>query len=467
MAKSSIHIEAGKEGYLGHNDRSKKTVNSIFSDEKNEVWNSKKEGFELYRFWLGTRSEAYQKRTGQKLQKKAITHLSSIVNLHKNHTMNDLRKVADLLENMLDTRVFQIAIHRDEGHIENGKSIKNYHAHIEFLGLDSGGYSVRKKLTKKMLSTLQNEVAKTLQMERGINYAKEKKKRPKRLGTHEYKAHMRKISVERKTQKQLIEYAEMKTAEVEKAEKKEQGFMRYVGSQKAEFQEKITKLETEKNNEIATKTELKTEIKMLREMLRENGAKRPEHAQLEQAHRTLISEIEEKNLTISDMHRTISEMKKEIAEKNFTIWDIDRTIAKMKKEIEDGAEDAEKVIYLGRKARKYEELSESYLQSMKKAHGQVKIAENQAKMFQESAMALRQQLNRWEIEINAYEGKIEALSGQLKIKDSENQNLQNENEELRDVFLQLEWEKEQQQNMEETAEIEEESIDYFSGGLKP
>jgi len=254
MAKSSIHIEAGKEGYLAHNDRSQKTVNSIFSDEKNEIWNSKKEGFELYRFELAARSEAYQKRTGQKLQKKAITHLSSIVNLNQNHSLADVKKVAKLLENKLDTKVFQIAIHRDEGHIENGKPIKNYHAHIEFLGLDSDGYSVRKKLTKKMLSTLQNEVANTLQMERGINYAKEKKKRPKRLDTYEYKAH-----------------------------KKE-----------------------ESKAVLVSQSLLKRDIKILREKLRLQGAKREQYAKLEQLNRDLQERIKAKDLTIRELEKEVS-----------------------------------------------------------------------------------------------------------------------------------------------------------------
>jgi len=254
MAKSSIHIEAGKEGYLAHNDRSQKTVNSIFDDEENEVWNSKKEGFELYRFELAARSEAYQKRTGQKLQKKAITHLSSIINLNQNHSLDDVKKVAKLLENKLDTKVFQIAIHRDEGHIENGKSIKNYHAHIEFLGLDSGGYSVRKKLTKKMLSTLQNEVAKTLQMERGINYAKERRKRPKRLDTYEYKAH-----------------------------KKE-----------------------ESKAVLATQTLLKKEINTLKKQLQEQGAQREQYAQLEQLNRDLRLQIKAKDLTINDLKEELA-----------------------------------------------------------------------------------------------------------------------------------------------------------------
>ena len=149
MAKSSIHIEAGQAGYLYHNSREKETKNSIFKDEQNEVSHNAKEAFEIYRAELQKRSQAYTERTRQKLQKNAITHLSAIVNLNKEHTLRDVEKLKEYLEKELDTKVFQVAIHRDEGHInEQGEAIKNYHAHIEFMGLDSQGYSVRKKLTK-------------------------------------------------------------------------------------------------------------------------------------------------------------------------------------------------------------------------------------------------------------------------------------------------------------------------------
>ena len=151
MAQSSIHIEKGNAGFLSHNDRSRPTKNSIFFDEENEIKNTAKEAFKIYRNELEKRTEAYTARTKQKLQKKAVTHLSAIVNLNNNHTIKDLEPLINYLENSLDTKVFQVAIHRDEGHIdpETKKPIKNYHAHIEFMGLDNEGKSVRKKLTKK------------------------------------------------------------------------------------------------------------------------------------------------------------------------------------------------------------------------------------------------------------------------------------------------------------------------------
>lgn len=278
MAKSSIHIQAGKEGYLAHNDRSQATVNSIFDDEKNEVWNNKKDAFKLFRFELAARSDAYTKRTNKKLHNKTITHLSSIVNFNKEHTMSDMRKVANYLENELGTKVFQIAMHRDEGHIDrHGKAVKNYHAHIEFMGLDQDGWSVRKKLTKAMLSQIQTDIADILNMERGITYAKELKPRPKRLDTYEYKAHKKEES---KTKERLIATA---VHEVKK--------------------------------HVATQKSLKEDIAKLKKKLQEQGAKRQQYAELEQLNRDLKQQIKNKDLTIEQMQQNLQSY----ADENITL----------------------------------------------------------------------------------------------------------------------------------------------------
>jgi len=190
-AKSSIHIEKGNLSVVNHNDRSIYTVNSIFSDEKNEFDNSGNAAMWIYHYVLKKRLEIYTTRTGQKLNKRTHTHLSAIVNIKQNTDMENLNELAEYLENELGTAVFQIAIHRDEGHIKDGQNIKNYHAHIEMLGIDEQGRSIRRKLTKGMLSKLQDKTAEILNMKRGINYAKERKKRPRRLGTYEFKEYKR------------------------------------------------------------------------------------------------------------------------------------------------------------------------------------------------------------------------------------------------------------------------------------
>lgn len=225
---SSIHIQKASEGAITHNSRENYSKSVVFFDEKNELWNTKKEAYEIYRSELTQRVEAYTKRTNQKLQKTAVTQLSSVVNLEQHHTLKDLEKIKEELEKVFDTKVYQMAIHRDEGklkHKTSGEYLasgidfhlnskdnkyyfekrvekkvhiyekeldindyeieKNYHAHIEMMGLDSLGQAIRQKMNRFVLSKLQDFTALNLNMERGKNYLVEKSS--KRLDTHDFK----------------------------------------------------------------------------------------------------------------------------------------------------------------------------------------------------------------------------------------------------------------------------------------
>lgn len=272
MATSSIHIESGANGYFAHNSRESKTVNAIFDDEKNYCSCTNAEAFDLFKKELAIRSEAYQQRTGQKIQSKTVTHLSAIVNFNKEHTPDDIKKVCDYLEKTFDTKVIQFAMHRDEGHIaENGEKVKNYHAHIEFLGLDSQGNSIKRTLKKKELIELQTKTAEILGMQRGRNYVQEKAKRPKRLDTYEFK----------------------KAKEMESLGKK----------QEVELAKKTF------NQLLATKQDLSAAQKELREYMQELGATRKEFAELDQLNKDLKEQLKAKDLTIEDLQDKFNSLK--------------------------------------------------------------------------------------------------------------------------------------------------------------
>ena len=183
MGKSSIHIQKASGGSVHHNSRENFSHSVVFTDEKNEVWNNAKDSFTIYRDELKIRSEAYSNSTGQKLQSRAVTQLSAVLNLEQHHTLKDLEKIKDYLEKEFDTKVIQMSIHRDEGKLINkenedlklvsGKDFflnaknnelyfdnkftkkidmnewkieKNYHGHFEMLGIDKQGNSLRKKM---------------------------------------------------------------------------------------------------------------------------------------------------------------------------------------------------------------------------------------------------------------------------------------------------------------------------------
>ena len=293
MRESSIHIEPGKSlGYFRHNDRSKPTRNSIFDPAANRVSRPAGEAIKEWREEVARRAEAYRRRTGRKLHARTATHLSAIVNLDHWHTMEDVRWVADLLEERFGVKVAQFAIHRDEGYIDpvTGAKHINHHAHIEMVGIDEEGRSCRRKLTRAALSQLQTEVAELLNMPRGRNYAAERAPRPKRRDTYDYKALKQ---AEERERVEAAKRAEQERAKIEEAEAR---------AKRAE--ERAAKAEAEAaklREELAKVADVKAEAAKLREELREAKAQRPQYAAMEAEVRRLREQAKAKDLTIEGL----------------------------------------------------------------------------------------------------------------------------------------------------------------------
>lgn len=307
---SSIHIQKSSAGSVHHNSRENFSHSVVFTDEKNELLNNAKESFTIYRDELKIRSEAYSNSTGQKLQSRAVTQLSAVINLEQHHTMKDLEKIKTYLEKEFDTKVFQMAIHRDEGklkekttgnylvsgtdfflnpkdnkhyydkkytkplNLDNYTIEKNYHAHIEMMGLKSDGKAIRQDMNRFKLSKLQDFVAESLQMQRGKNYLIDKSS--KRLDTHEFK------------QAKKIENNVIRSAK------------EYI---------KTIKKETVS---LAKAKELQEEIKQLRAELKENGATRADYAQLEELNKALKEEVKNKTLTIEQLQQQTSSLRTQL-----------------------------------------------------------------------------------------------------------------------------------------------------------
>jgi DNA repair exonuclease SbcCD ATPase subunit len=355
MRKSGITISKGSLDYILHNLRVKSTKNSIFDKNQNIYMNDYKTAFKIYKDELNKRIKAYTQRTGKKLQKHTITHLTAIVNLDT-HNCNEIymQKLIKYLEKKLGTKVFNWAVHRDEGWTdENGQKHINYHAHIEFLGLDENGNSIRRKLDKKMLRELQTEVAQVLDMQRGIYYDKNTKR--KRLSTYLYKEHAKLAYAQVKKYKnavyQLIDFAQQNFNFKINDESDLNAFLRKISNQKKAIdllkQHDINSIEDLQNflqntqnkslfsdffNNLKLKSELnqlkqenkqlKAELakvkdlkeinKQLREELKRAGAERAQYAQLEAYVKELKSEIKAKNLTISELKTKLNKKEKEL-----------------------------------------------------------------------------------------------------------------------------------------------------------
>ncbi len=164
--KTSINFKVVKSDSETHNFR-KKTFDYIRKDltPKNEYWMEQKIADRIQKI------EAYCKeKSGRKLQKNAMPVREAVVVIKENTTMLELQNLAKRLEEELKIRVFQIAIHKDEGHTDKDtKEWKpNYHAHLvaDWQDLQTG-----KTLKHQSFhySKMQDLTAECLNMERGIS----------------------------------------------------------------------------------------------------------------------------------------------------------------------------------------------------------------------------------------------------------------------------------------------------------
>ena len=164
--KTSINFKAAKSDSEIHNFR-KKSFDYIRKDltHKNEYWMEQKIADRIQKI------ESYCKeKSGRKLQKNAMPIREAVVVIKENTTMQDLHNLSKRLEEELNIRIFQIAIHKDEGHYDKDtKEWKpNYHAHLvaDWQDLQTG-----KTLKHQSFhySKMQDLAAECLEMERGVS----------------------------------------------------------------------------------------------------------------------------------------------------------------------------------------------------------------------------------------------------------------------------------------------------------
>ncbi|WP_407487801.1 hypothetical protein [Elizabethkingia anophelis] len=164
--KTSINFKAAKPDSEIHNFR-KKTFDYIRKDlsSKNEYWQKEKIADRLIKI------ENYCKeKSGRKLQKNAMPIREAVVVIKEDTTMLELQNLANKLQEELRIRIFQIAIHKDEGHYdkETKEWKPNYHAHLvaDWQDLETG-----KTLKHQSFhySKMQDIAADCLEMERGVS----------------------------------------------------------------------------------------------------------------------------------------------------------------------------------------------------------------------------------------------------------------------------------------------------------
>ena len=164
---SSINFKKSITINTAHNDRTL-APSYLISDRGVECDRPDEQARELKEQIIAQAKETYTSRTGQRFQAKTY-EWSAVCNIKPDTTMDDLKRLAQHFSDKYGFQCYQIAIHRDEGHIdEDGKEQINHHAHLEFITLDKNtGINRQRELTPKKLRELQSEVSQILQMQRG------------------------------------------------------------------------------------------------------------------------------------------------------------------------------------------------------------------------------------------------------------------------------------------------------------
>lgn len=198
---------------------------------------------------------AYETRTNRAFHAKSY-EWSAVCNIKDSTTMQELEKLTEHFSKKYGFQCYQIAIHRDEGHInEQGEKVINHHAHLEFITLDKEtGRNRQRELSPSVLRQIQDEVAEILGMERGVykQISKTKRIEPRK-------------------------YAQMK--EAEKRERKELAQeLRKENARNADLQEKLTATQKElesAKSDILKQKETENYTKRFKKILANRGFEKP------------------------------------------------------------------------------------------------------------------------------------------------------------------------------------------------
>lgn len=212
---SSINFKKSIAINTAHNDRTL-APSYLISDRGVECDRPDEQARELKEQIIARAKETYTSRTGQRFQAKTY-EWSAVCNIKPDTTMDDLKRLAQHFSDKYSFQCYQIAIHRDEGHIdEDGKEQINHHAHLEFIMLDKNtGVNCFKMrdFPKSKMREIQSEVSQILQMQRGEDKRKSGRQRT------EPRQYAKQKETEKKTTKQAINDINKQIREIEKQQK--------------------------------------------------------------------------------------------------------------------------------------------------------------------------------------------------------------------------------------------------------
>lgn len=301
MAISSINIQPSSGNAIIHNERIFDVAYALKNDDVNEyhrIASISETRKAIY--------EDYKLNHGRKLNTKATPIREAVVNLNENHTMEDLKKLSEMLDKDYQMKVLHIAIHRDEGHIDKtGEEKINYHAHIVFSNYDFDKHITIKR-DKDVMRKLQTDVANCLGMERG-----EENSQKVRLDHRQYKRAMQEVEEKTKELQRELKEVKQENTELKYSFKEMQKTITSLENLTAEQKRELHSLNSKVKNEKAEYEEL---LKKLDDLKQDKAPKTNENILNDKS----IPEKEKEVLKQFTSDLTIS-MQKEIKKEIVTV----------------------------------------------------------------------------------------------------------------------------------------------------
>ena len=165
MSKTSIHIEPCNIGSSEQHNQRLKNLDYVRPElsKLNESWG----GVADLPAHLERLRTLVKNKTGRAMQKKATPIREGVIVIRQDTTIEQLKGLADAIEQRWGIKTLQIYTHKDEGHTDSEGAWKpNLHAHIVFDWVNHDtGKSI--KLSKQDMAEMQTMVADCLQMVRG------------------------------------------------------------------------------------------------------------------------------------------------------------------------------------------------------------------------------------------------------------------------------------------------------------
>lgn len=165
MAKASINFQKTQSNSVAETTREFKADYLLPEEHRleNEYWNCGKSDSQVFEAELQKAT-----RKGGRVPKEENSLWEGVLNLNKEHTLKDVQRVAKHIEEKFNITCTRIAVHKDEGHInERGIVEYNLHAHLNFVTYKDGKQNWRRENIKDGFIQLQTDIAQILKMERG------------------------------------------------------------------------------------------------------------------------------------------------------------------------------------------------------------------------------------------------------------------------------------------------------------